>query len=1527
MKHLGSLRAYLHLDMLSNQPQVSSICSRSLVSIYIKQVLFICLVCLSCLFSTYSSANSALSNKEIIELSAEEREWLKQNPHIRFSTLTDQPPVTMKDSEGRHVGIISDIFSHLSRAIGQELETELLDDNTKVHSHAKAKGMYGSSAIFKTPQHQKEYLLSDPYLVTPFYVFTTKNKLSVFKQANDLKGKRVAIPRGHRAIADYLNKIGSEEVIVNSPLEQMQKVLSGEADAMMGYINYPYLINKYLMVDLEMAFVAESDLGLHVGVNPEHPLLQSILNKAIATISQQTRQNILAKWTEISRDESPQIGFTEEEKAWLAGNPVIRLGNSVDWPPFGFINKEGVYSGIAAEYIATIENVLGITIEPAKLASWKETVDAARASEVDLLDAVVPTPQRKEFLTFTKPYISYPVVLFAHKDVDYIANMSALNEQRVTVIAGSALHDILINNHPEFVIVPTENARAGLLAVEKRKASAFIGNLLTASQVMSREGISDLKVAGETPYRYDLTIGVNKHKPILASLLQKALDSIPEEKHNEIYRKWMSVTFEHKTDYTIIFQILVFVTLLLAIFLYWNRRLSREVHQRKHTEEALHRTYEGLQKSHQRLSESELWQRGIFDSLEEGVMVVNPNRKISDVNPACRTIFGYSREEITDQSTEILHVDHAHYVEFGEHITAAFEQDKPAHFEFEAKRKNGEIFPSEHTVSLLKSESGEVIGIVSIIRDISTRKQAETELLHHREDLEKQVADRTMGLEKLNEQLQLEILEHKQTEDELRKSEQYNRTLFDESTIGLALCQMNGELVDINPAYAAILGRTVAETLSLSYWEITPEKYAAEEQAQLGRLEKIGRYGPYEKDYIHADGHLVPVRLSGQILEKGGEQFIWSSVEDITERKKADQALRKSEKDLQTIFNNMQDVFYRADIEGRIIMLSPSAKGLMQYTLEELMGQKLADYYVDPDGRNKFLKALEEGGGSIQGYEAAVRNKHGNHVWISTNAHYFYDDEGNINGVEGAIRDITARKKAEDDLKNSERGLSEAQRIAHLGSWEWDIITNDLSWTDQIFRIFGLEPQEFVPTYPAFLERIHPDDRQSVTDAVENAVSNNQPYEIEHRIVTPYGEVRHVLEIGEVQYDKNNKPINMIGSVQDVTERKQAEDAKEHLQRELQQAQKMEALGKLTGGIAHEYNNMLAVMLGFTDLLKMSFSEQPKLLKYADEIQHAGERAAKLTSKLLTFSRHKTPEAKSLNLNTLLQKQQHMLEKTLTVRINLILNLQDDLWQAWLDEGDTEDAIINMSINAMHAIEGNGQLTIQMSNQKINQMDAKPLGIQDGDYVSLSLTDSGCGIDEKIKEKIFDPFFTTKGMEGTGLGLSMVYGFVQNSGGAIKVYSEPGEGTQFTLYFPRYHGASRDQQSEEGNHLEDNLIGNKTILVVDDEQALLNLSREILSSHGFKVICAESAKDALNILQHESIDILISDIIMPEMDGYQLAAIVKEKYPEIKIQLASGFTDERNMGVNDEHLQQDLLHKPFSSQALLQRIRALCGEN
>ena len=503
--------------------------------------------------------------------------------------------------------------------------------------------------------------------------------------------------------------------------------------------------------------------------------------------------------------------------------------------------------------------------------------------------------------------------------------------------------------------------------------------------------------------------------------------------------------------------------------------------------------------------------------------------------------------------------------------------------------------------------------------------------------------------------------------------------------------------------------------------------------------------------------------------------------------------------------------------------------------------------------------------------------------------------------------------------------LNQAQKVNHIGSYVWDLGADRTTWTDELYRITGYSPSSFEPDYERYINCIHPDDRDEFTALTQKVLREMGTYSSEYRIIRPDGEVRYIHEQGEVKLDEKGEVIGLFGIIQDITERKLAEKEKEDLQRELQQVQKMDALGKLTGGIAHDYNNMLGVITGYAELLKDALDKQPKLARYAHQIHHAGVRSAKLTKKLLAFSRTKTPEANSLNLNMLLLKQEHMLEKTLTVRIKLVLNLEKKPWLIWLDDSDMEDAILNMSINAMHAIEGNGQLTIQTSNQKINQMDAQALGITPGDYVLLSITDTGCGIDKETIERIFDPFYSTKGESGSGLGLSQVYGFVQRSGGVIKVDSEPGQGTQFTLYFPRYHASGDAEQSAE-DYPAATFTGNKTILVVDDEPALLNLTGEMLGLNSFNVICAESAKQALNILQHESVDVLVSDIIMPDMDGYQLAAIVKEKYPSIKIQLASGFSDERNMDKIDESLRQNLLLKPYNSQALLQRIRELLNE-
>jgi len=423
-------------------------------------------------------------------------------------------------------------------------------------------------------------------------------------------------------------------------------------------------------------------------------------------------------------------------------------------------------------------------------------------------------------------------------------------------------------------------------------------------------------------------------------------------------------------------------------------------------------------------------------------------------------------------------------------------------------------------------------------------------------------------------------------------------------------------------------------------------------------------------------------------------------------------------------------------------------------------------------------------------------------------------------------------------------------------------------------------------------------------------------------------EGREIDVISHISFllDNENKPIGEISILRDVTESKQAESEHKRLQLELQQAQKMDALGKLTGGIAHDFNNMLGVILGYSELLQIKLSNDPKLENYVSEIDRAGKRARKLTSKLLAFSRKEQACSEATDINTIIQGQQHLLEKTLTARIQVILKLAENLWPVCLDKASLEDAILNMSINALHAMQDGGTFALETRNMHLGMTEAQQLDIESGDYVLLSLTDTGIGMDETTQQKIFDPFFSTKGDTGTGLGMSQVYGFVKQSKGAIRIHSELGQGTQIAIYFPRCHKQEAVDSEQEAASSVEMPAGKETILVVDDEPALREFNKEILTTHGYRVLCADGGEQAIDLLETETVDLLLTDVIMPGMDGYQLATIVKKCYPQVIIQVMSGFSEDYRVDVANEELHQQRLQKPFSSNELLQSIRQLLDE-
>ncbi|MDH5394732.1 MAG: PAS domain S-box protein [Gammaproteobacteria bacterium] len=408
------------------------------------------------------------------------------------------------------------------------------------------------------------------------------------------------------------------------------------------------------------------------------------------------------------------------------------------------------------------------------------------------------------------------------------------------------------------------------------------------------------------------------------------------------------------------------------------------------------------------------------------------------------------------------------------------------------------------------------------------------------------------------------------------------------------------------------------------------------------------------------------------------------------------------------------------------------------------------------------------------------------------------------------------------------------------------------------------------------------------------------------------------MRLSVVEYPSEDEDERwFIGSCLDITLTKQKDE-------QLNRSMKMDALGKFISGVAHDYNNMLGVILGYSEIITDKYKDDPQLQKYISQITHAALRNKDLTTSLLSYSSSDSENKEKIIINDTLNSDYQILSKILTANIKLIMKLDENLWPAYLNKGCLEDAILNMTINAMHAMPEGGTLELITLNTHIRSLDAQILNIQPGDYIKLSISDTGIGMTAEVISHIFEHFYTTKGKQGTGLGLSQVYAFISQSNGTIHVQSDPGKSTCFSIYLPRYNSESHDTEMSDVALLEQELYqGTETILVVDDELSIVELTKTILSSHGYKVISANSGREALSILEKENIDLVLSDVIMPDMDGYELAHIIQHKFPHIKIQLCSGYSDIKGKSVTNTQLYKTILQKPFSSKVLLQRIKEL----
>jgi len=403
---------------------------------------------------------------------------------------------------------------------------------------------------------------------------------------------------------------------------------------------------------------------------------------------------------------------------------------------------------------------------------------------------------------------------------------------------------------------------------------------------------------------------------------------------------------------------------------------------------------------------------------------------------------------------------------------------------------------------------------------------------------------------------------------------------------------------------------------------------------------------------------------------------------------------------------------------------------------------------------------------------------------------------------------------------------------------------------------------------------------------------------------------------------KDNKPRSYISIRTDITERKLAEHA-------LRRSQKMEAIGQLTGGIAHDFNNILNIILGNIELLNMQIPNDEKTQKRVQNIQKSTQRAAELTRQLLSFSRHQAENVTIININQLIAEMENLIAHAITPQVEIKSHLAKNLWPTEISPGDFEDTLLNLVINARDAMHGSGRLNIETMNTSLDaHYCEKNPDIKPGDYVCLTISDNGEGMAAEQLEHIFEPFYTTKEQgKGTGLGLAMVFGFMQRSKGHIKVDSVQGAGTTFRLYLPKANNIMPALDAPEEQTDVALPAGNETILLVDDEAALRELAEELLLDLGYRVLTAANGQQALDVLTKEPhIDLLISDVIMPGgLNGYELAERATTDYPELKVLLASGYTEKITTSENQKIFGANLLAKPYSQAELAQKVRAALG--
>ncbi len=638
------------------------------------------------------------------------------------------------------------------------------------------------------------------------------------------------------------------------------------------------------------------------------------------------------------------------------------------------------------------------------------------------------------------------------------------------------------------------------------------------------------------------------------------------------------------------------------------------------------------------------------------------------------------------------------------------------------------------------------------------------------------------------------------------------------------------------------------------------------------------------------------------------------------------EAEERSDLLFRALFENSHDGVFIYDLEGRILAANREAVRLSGYPQEELIGRSFLDS-ASPDERRQAAKVFAAllNGEDLEPYERLGRRKDGNELIIHIHAVLVRDRAGNPHHVQSVVRDITERKRAEAALRESEerfRTLVEnaPEAIVVLDADEGHFVQAN----ENALRLFKCSREELEALGPVELSpATQPDGRPAAGAAGEYvacAVRGETPtFEWVHKDL----EGNQIpCEVRLVRLSTASS--NLIrGSITDISERKRMEEERRALEERLRLAQRMESIGRLAGGVAHDFNNMLTVMSGYVELAMRMLDQGASPQRELGEIHQATKKAAVLVKQLLAFSRRQVLRPKVLDLNDLIRQIERLLRPIIGENIRLVVRLGEDLGAIKADPGQIEQALMNLAVNARDAMPAGGRLEIATASRRL---DPKPgAKMEPGPYVVLTVSDTGHGMDEETREQIFEPFFSTKGKgRGTGLGLSTVYGIVKQSGGYIWAESEPGQGATFRIFLPQVAGEPEEPPVRRPARP---VGGSETILLVEDEDSVRRLAVRILEGNGYRVLAATCAAEALRLWDRHgsSIDLLVTDLVLPDVDGQELAGRLRRTRPGLPVLAMSGYTETASLRTDPLRSTTAFIAKPFSAEDFGRKIRQALG--